>query len=251
MGSNSGFNFFRKIWHILGLIIPITLYLDPFSQSFGLLFATRAILVTSLGVFLILLFLLELVRLKHPGFESFFYTYFGFLMKESERKRFNGTVPYFFANFLVVLFFPPAVAILSILFLVIGDPSAAYIGSKYGKHRFYNGKSREGILGFFIPAFLFSVITLYLISSEDPHHFLSVMGADGVEWKPIIIAFFGVFAACTTEFFANTTAKGLIDDNLLIPLVGAVTISVGSVFFLAGTPEPFLFSPMDLYQSIK
>lgn len=245
---NSGFNFFRKIWHVLGLIIPVTLFFDPFKDAFGLVFATRAILVTALAVLLIALFVLEFVRLSHSGFENFFYKYFGFLMKESERKRFNGTVPYFFANFLVVLFFPAEVAILAILFLVIGDPFAAYVGSKYGKHRFYNGKSVEGIIGFLIPAFLFSVLALFLITKSQPGSFLAILDDQGnLLLTPIYIVFLSVLSACVTEFFANTTAKGLIDDNLLIPIVGATVLSVLSLLCLDYTPTDFFFDPKALY----
>lgn len=245
---NSGFNFFRKIWHVLGLIIPVTLFFDPFQDAFGLVYATRAILVTLLALFLFGLFILELVRLNHSGFENFFYQYFGFLMKESERKRFNGTVPYFFANLLVVLFFPAEVAILAILFLVIGDPFAAFVGSKYGKHRFYNGKSLEGIIGFLVPAFLFSILALFLITKSHPGSFLAIFDNQGVFlWTPIYLVFFSVIAACVTEFFANTTAKGLVDDNLLIPIVGAVVLSVLSLLYLDYTPMDFFFDPKALY----
>ncbi|PJZ45217.1 diacylglycerol/polyprenol kinase family protein [Leptospira brenneri] len=245
---SSGFNFFRKIWHVLGFIIPVTLFFDPFREAFGLVYATRAILVSLLAGLLVALFVLELVRLSHSGFENFFYKYFGFLMKESERKRFNGTVPYFFANFLVVLFFPAEVAILAILFLVIGDPFAAYVGSQYGKHRFYNGKSLEGIIGFLVPAFLFSIFALYLITKSQPGSFLAIFDPQGaLLWTPIYIVFFSVISACVTEFFANTTAKGLIDDNLLIPVVGAIVLSVLSLLYLDYTPMDFFFDPQALY----
>lgn len=244
---SSGFNFFRKIWHVLGLIIPVTLYLDPFQDAFGLVYATRAILVSSLGIFLLALFLLEIFRLSHSGFEAFFYQYFGFLMKESERKRFNGTVPYFLANLIVVCFFPAEVAILAILFLVIGDPFAAYVGSKYGKHRFYNGKSIEGVFGFLIPAFLFSVFVLYLITKSHPESFLSLYDHHGFTWTPIVIVFVSVLLSCVTEFFSNTTAKGLVDDNLLIPVVGAISLSVLSLLYLDYTPMDFFFDPNALY----
>ncbi|MCW7471075.1 diacylglycerol/polyprenol kinase family protein [Leptospira kanakyensis] len=245
---NSGFNFFRKIWHVLGLIIPVTLFFDPFKDAFSLVFATRAILVSLLGILLVSLLILEFVRLNHSGFENFFYKYFGFLMKESERKRFNGTVPYFFANFLVVLFFPAEVAILAILFLVIGDPFAAFVGSKYGKHRFYNGKSLEGIIGFLFPAFIFSILALFLITKSEPGSFLAILDGQGnLLWTPIYLVFFSVVSACVTEFFANTTAKGLVDDNLLIPIVGAVVLSVLSLLYLDYTPMDFFFDPKALY----
>lgn len=232
---------------MLGLFIPLTLFFDPFHEMFNLVHATRAILVTALGGFLMGLLFLEAVRLTNPNFEAFFFRYFGFLMKESERKRFNGTVPYFFANFLVVLFFPPEIAILAILFLVVGDPVAAYVGSKYGSHRFYNGKSREGVIGFLVPTYLISILMTILITNSSPGSFFALYHEGGMVYEILLILLFGVVVSCLTEFFSNTTAKGLIDDNLLIPLAGAVTLSIFSLVLLPHTPMEFFFSPQDLY----
>ncbi len=247
MENQYGFNFLRKVWHILGLIIPISLYFDLFSGYLGLLHATRAIIVSYLGFFLLLLLVVEAFRLNFTPFENFFFRYFGFLMKESERKRFNGTVPYFLANFIVVLFFSPEIAVLSILFLVVGDPTAAYVGSKYGKNRFYNGKSREGIIGFSLAAFLVGIIVLYLITISHPDSLFSLIKNSSFQFYPIIIVAFGVVSSCLTEFFSGTTAKGLIDDNLLIPIVGALTLSVG-IALITGVPiDRVIFNPAELY----
>jgi hypothetical protein len=38
--------------------------------------------------------------------------------------------------YLVIFLFPPEIAVLSLAFLVIGDPFAAFIGANYGKNRF-------------------------------------------------------------------------------------------------------------------
>lgn len=247
MENEYGFNFLRKVWHILGLIIPISLYFDLFSGYLGLVHATRAIIVSYLGFFLFLLLVVEAFRLNVISFENFFFRYFGFLMKESERKRFNGTVPYFLANFLVVLFFSPEIAVLSILFLVVGDPTAAFVGSKYGRNRFYNGKSREGIIGFSLAAFLVGIVVLYLITVSHPDSLFSFMRNNTFHFYPIIIVAFGVVSSCLTEFFSGTTAKGLIDDNLLIPIVGALTLSVGVSLITGVDLNLVIFNPADLY----
>ncbi|GBF49101.1 dolichol kinase [Leptospira ryugenii] len=250
MQNKHGFNFLRKVWHVLGLIIPISLYLDLFSSFGGYQNGTRAFLVVYLGLFLFGLVFLESLRLSIPSFESFFFRYFGFLMKEEERNRFNGTVPYFLANFLVVLFFSAEIAVLSILFLVIGDPIAAYVGSKYGKNRFYNGKSREGVFGFVTGAFTVSVLVLLLLSFRDPNHIFSIYKADSIDWIPILATFLAVLVSCLTEFFSSTTAKGLIDDNLLIPLAGAITLAISMQALTGLGFEEFFFSPNKLFWKI-
>ncbi len=247
MENKEGFNFLRKVWHVLGLIIPISLYFDLFSGYQNFVYATRAFIVSYLGLFLLLLLVVEAVRLNVPAFENFFFKYFGFLMKESERKRFNGTVPYFLANFLVVLFFSPEVAVLSILFLVVGDPIAAFVGSKYGKNRFYNGKSKEGIIGFSSAAFVVGVIFLFLITLSHPQSAFSLNSNGSFQFYPILLVAFGVFFSCLTEFFSGTTARGLVDDNLLIPIVGAFTLSLGLYLLTNISLEEILFNPTNLY----
>jgi dolichol kinase len=247
MENKHGFNFLRKVWHILGLIIPISLYFDVFGGFEGFVYATRALIVSYLGFFLIVLLVVEGFRLNSVPFESFFYKYFGFLMKESERKRFNGTVPYFLANFLVVLFFSPEIAVLSILFLVIGDPSAAYIGSRFGKNRFYNGKSKEGIIGFALSAFIVGIIVLYLITLSHPTSSFSLYAGETFRIYPILIVALGVIASCLTEFFSSTTASGLVDDNLLIPIIGAITLAVTLSLFAGVALDQIVFNPANLY----
>lgn len=74
----------------------------------------------------------------------------------------------FFSCAFVVFLFPPEISILSMLFLVIGDPTAAWVGTFYGKRRFSNGKSVEGIIAFIvvctIVGFVFYIFPKILIN---------------------------------------------------------------------------------------
>lgn len=249
--TNHQFNFFRKIWHILGLVVPACLYGDWFAGSFGLAYASRAILVSVLGGSLFLLLVFETIRLNNPKVESFFYQYFGFLMKESERARYNGTVPYFLANLIVVLFFPAELSILSILFLIVGDPAAAYFGAKYGKRRFYNGKSLEGVFGFLVGAFIAGISSILVFTIADQHSFLSVWKNGEFQYLPILLILVGETIACLTEFFCPTTFMGLVDDNLLIPVVSGISILLFCIYLFPAPYSGWIFPPMDLYLRLR
>ena len=85
---------------------------------------------------------------------------------------------------------------LSIMSLGLGDPMACIIGKKFGKHKFKNGKSVEGIIGFIIGA----TIAMYIFSH------IAI-------WKLLIIATVGAL----TEFYSGDY------DNLLIQIF--VTLS--------------------------
>lgn len=58
------------------------------------------------------------------------------------------------------------------LFLVIGDPTAAWVGTFYGKHRFSNGKSVEGIVAFIVVCSVVGFVFMYLSETSDKRNFL-------------------------------------------------------------------------------
>lgn len=229
------FNFLRKTWHILGLGFPFVYYFRLL-DSFG---DTKVLLLLFLISFFVLLLFTEILRLYFSGFETFYYKWLGFLMKEKERKQLNGTVPYFFANILVVAFLPAELAILSILFLVVGDPLAAYFGVNYGKNRFYNGKSMAGIIGFLLGSGIVGSLAIWFFSSQDPYSFLSLW-RDGLRLEPLLVLWISVAAACASEFFCPTAWYGFLDDNLVIPVASGVSLGYLS-HLLLGLEKPFGF----------
>ena len=142
------FNYKRKLFHLLGFILPYLYYIDIFNGAFGLTNASRAIIFSLLMLQGVILVTTEILRLKNPSFKKWFSANFGALMKKEEETRMNATIPYMLSNALVVLFFPPEFYFFAIGFLLIGDPVAAFFGANYGKYRFYNGKSLVGVVSF-------------------------------------------------------------------------------------------------------
>ncbi|WCL48026.1 dolichol kinase [Leptospira sp. GIMC2001] len=250
MNQKSEFNFLRKGWHLLGLFIPLALYIDLFDGTFDKLHATRMIIVIGLIISLILLVLLEYLRFKSQAFSELFWKIFGAIMKEGERKNMNATIPYFTANMFVILLFPPELAILSLAFLVIGDPFAAYIGSNYGKNRFYNGKSLEGIIAFIISASIFGLMLILVYSIHHPETPYSFFGVSGeFQFSSIIILFTGTIIAGITEFFSSTAWKGFLDDNLLIPIVSVIAMGLVTTWVFGFPMDSILFDPMTLFDN--
>ncbi|MCS7205816.1 MAG: dolichol kinase [Leptospiraceae bacterium] len=236
------FNLKRKLWHLLGLIIPFLLFIDIFRflepENPNI---TRWVGMWLLLAFFIFIFFVELIRMKNPKFNRFFIRFAGALMKESEKKQFHGTVAYIFANFLLFAFFTKEIIFISSLILMISDPIAAYVGIHYGKHKFFKGKTIEGMLAFFISSFLISFLFLM---------FLSVFEfGNSVFWitqQNFISLFFTIlfvsFSCSVVEVFSFTTLNGLIDDNLTIPMTAALTLSL--LLFVFGFPLDSFFSPL-------
>lgn len=219
-----GFNFHRKLWHMGGLAVPILLYLDAFgAMDPGNLLVTRQIMLRVILGLNIALLAVEILRMNHAGFRDFFHRMFGFLMKDQERTRFHGTVAYMAAALMLFLFFTDEVIILSLLFLVIADPVAAFVGIHAGRIRFWNGKTLEGMIAFLFAACFAGLAFLalhtalgratYPFSFRSPGSMVALVVGSGT-------------VSAIVEFLSFTALRGLIDDNITVPLAAALAFLV-------------------------
>lgn len=239
-----GFNVYRKAWHMLGLIFPFAFYLDFFSfldPWLGESSRIMGILVLIAGVILVIT--LDLLRFRYPAFNDFFFRYAGPLMKEGEKKRFNATLPYMLANLILFLFFNYELVVIGSIFLMIGDPAAAWVGSNYGRHRLKNGKSLEGIGGFFVASFigalLFIVFHTFGMGNFDAFSLLSGDGSLRLYIIPWLLI--GALLAGLGEFFSENRLMGIIDDNLIIPLTGAIGMTLIGLLIPGMSNSDFFF----------
>ena len=92
--------------------------------------------------------------------------------------------------------------------MMFGDTAAALIGRKFGKHKFFNGKSVEGCAAFLITDWLI-VTGAYFIT--------------GFNWLILVFGLAGVMIAMVAELFNEELH---LDDNFSIPLI------VGGMFRL-------------------
>ena len=227
-------NLSRKIWHMSGVIIPVFLYFVYFSEY---CLNTRLTLIIILSFFLIFNILIDLIRLNHVKSGEIIWKYLGFLMKSGEKNRINGIIPYMVSNIFVLLFIQEEIAIISILFLVLSDPFAAFSGYLFGKKEIYNGRTLEGTIGFIITGFV-SALFIYLFN--DKEYFI---------YSGFFVFFItvtsGVAIAAITELYAQTKLNGFVDDNLLIPIVSSLTmVFINGIF--SGNWNTLLIIPMKL-----
>ena len=108
----------RKIVHFATLILPV---------GYGL--TSRETVVLFLVPFFLALLAVDLLRHYHPGMASLFQKYFfGRVLREEEKATFMGSTYFIFSTLLTILLFPKAIAIASILILIVSDTAAALIG---------------------------------------------------------------------------------------------------------------------------
>jgi len=72
-------------------------------------------LITVLSIGLVSVLTLDFFRLKYPAFAELWESYFGILMRDSERDQINGVVWYLIGVIFVLTLYPRDVAVVSIL----------------------------------------------------------------------------------------------------------------------------------------
>jgi dolichol kinase len=156
---------------------------------------------------------LEYGRLRFPRLNEWAIKAMGPLMRKSEVSKVSGTPFYVGSVLLSVIIFPKSIAILSILFLAIGDPISSVFGILYGDlgPRFSNGKS---LIGTAAGMGICCLITfVYFVMNQN------TIGASA------LIALAGGIAGGGAEMIPLD-----IDDNFSIPLVSGLALWVTYLF---------------------
>lgn len=157
-------------------------------------------------------FLLDVLRLQSPWLKRLALKYFGPVMRRNELLGLSGNSFFILGLFTVVFWFSKPIALLSILFLAIGDPVAAFFGTRYGRIRFPGGKSLEGSLaGFIASAVASGLFGVFYLDLE------------GGAW---ILAGVGGLVSMLAELVPFP-----VDDNFSVPVLSALGLSVVQSFW--------------------
>ena len=120
-------------------------------------------------------------------------------MKKEESNRLSGSFFYVLSGLITIIFFEKNIAVSSLFVLSVADPLSSLLGIRFGRVRLF-GKSLEGTMTFFVVSFLI----LRVLSFSLP------------------VAAAAAVIASLTELFSSRP----IDDNLSIPLVTAVALTL-------------------------
>lgn len=193
----------RKSIHFCSIAIPLFYLGTPRNVALAVLIPVTAAFVA-----------VDVARYYHGPIEAWFYAAFGRLLRSresgGESKRLNGATHVLIAATLAVLIFPKIIAVTSFMILIISDLTAALVGKRFGRHRFF-GKSIEGSTAFFLSA----LVVVCILPK--------------VEYLP------GEYALGAAASLAGAVTEALpvdLDDNLSIPLVvGGVLWAGYSIFY--------------------
>ncbi len=179
----------RKLIHLCGIGIPVGAYYLPtgdFRVAAGGLFAFAV--------------LVEVLRATRRGFRAWFSRTFGSMLIERETRGPTAATFLFAAVFLVSFLYSREVVVLCLLYLIVGDTLAYFVGMRFGRIRYPNGKSLEGTLGFVA----FSVLVSLLVPG---------------------VSVFVKGTGIAIGAFLEALEKPL-DDNLLLPLGSGLGMEV-------------------------
>ncbi|HRP68257.1 MAG TPA: hypothetical protein PLY93_01850 [Turneriella sp.] len=244
------FNYTRKLFHLVGLIIPFGYFFNILDGISPWQFkeTTRSLIFIITGSITIIFLIVEFLRFRFKFWQDLFLKIAGPMLKGKEADKMHGSVPYMLALCLVVGFFPREVAILSVLFLTFGDPAAALIGGRFGTIRFYNGKSLQGTLGGIAGAFLAGLLFLLLISIAQIQSPYLLWDMHGIRLENWVMLFMGAIVALLVEFISH---EGFFDDNLTIPVASSLTMIGVHTFLTSANITTYFYSFNDLIRLIS
>jgi len=198
----------RKAFHVAGLIIP-SAYIAVLES--GMLTRRQSSII--LGTLAAMQMSIEVGRKLSERFNQYVIGFMKRTMRPEELKenRVTGTVYFMTGNFLVVWLFEPGVAVVSQLFLVVGDLMAALVGIAYGRIKVTKSKSLEGCFGCFASC---AVVGFAFLSWALPAaSFLQVLALSSA----------GGFVATVTELYSEDGL--LINDNMTIPFFSGLAVT--------------------------
>jgi dolichol kinase len=188
----------RKFYHFVMGMICFSLYAFVIEKH------TALLLLALIGGPLVIL---DFLRLKNPEMNDVALRLFGKIMRREELRSVSGNSFFVLGLLTIVAIFPKPIVLLSVLYLAIGDPIAAVVGSLYGRHKLIGKKSVEGALANLI---LSSLATLLMgvgyfgLSSE----------------RALILALIGGLTSVVAELLPTP-----IDDNFTIPVMSSIILA--------------------------
>ena len=120
--------------------------------------------------------------------------------------KYTGATWVFIGSILTIAIFPKEIAVISLIYMCIGDTVAGLVGRKFGKMKFYD-KTIEGSLA----GLIVCLLSGFLVQ-------LSL---------PLVVVFSGAFAAMFIELLPIS-----IDDNLSVPLFAGTIMVIASTVVL-------------------
>ncbi len=188
----------RKGTHLIALVIPV-----------GFILISRDIAIWLITIAAAIALIHDFLRIYNKGFQKFIYALWGKMYRRWEIKRLGGSSYILIGAALALFLFDPAIAALGMVYIIIGDTAAVFVGKMWGRHTIYarrnpdntfRRKTLEGSCAFCISA---AIAGLFI---------------PGI---PLIWKLVGALIASLVELLSF-----FIDDNFSVPIITGVIIQL-------------------------
>ncbi|MDH5716403.1 MAG: hypothetical protein OEZ22_02060 [Spirochaetia bacterium] len=190
---------------------------------------------------------IEFMRFQFSSWQKIFLKITAPLLKKDETDKVHGSLPFIASSALIVGFLPKEIAVLSFLFLLAGDPAAAYAGSRFGTIRFKNGKSIQGTAAAAIVCFVSGLIFLLFLSMNNnlnkEAYNLYLIKQGIINYKAFIVILTGAISAALLELISR---RGFLDDNLIVPIGSGLFMTLLTAFLYNKSFSQIFYSIFDL-----
>jgi dolichol kinase len=198
----------RRLFHLANGVAIATAY--------AILFTHEQVIHT-FGAIACLVYIVDRFRIAYPEMVARRVPWVNRLfVRAEEQVRESAMTPFAIAVLLTILAVPKLAALIAIYTLAIGDPLAAVVGIRFGRHRIAHNRSVEGTLAFFAATVAITVAVLRWGTEASPGSLAAVAAGVGA-------------VAMTLELVPLK-----VDDNLTIPIV--VGLAAWAIACVAGVP---------------
>ena len=198
-------NYARNIYHIFSGFMSAGLYTA---------FPDRNLMLTIAIAYTSCLLVMEAMRRFDPRINQFMVDkLFGAIARPIEAYRVNAGTWYGIAVCAMVWLFSPLACICGVLALGVGDPAAAILGKRFGRHKLRGHKSLEGLLAFFVASAV--TIAAFLLLTPQPQLVGVTLG------RVLLLSAWAALIGAVAEVYCEP-----IEDNFAIPLAVAAAVSI-------------------------
>ena len=100
---------------------------------------SKSLTINGLSVLFLVLLASDLVRLRVPHLNILFFRFFQILVSPRESQNIASSTWYILGALIAIVLFPISAALSGILVLAWADPTASYLGRRWGKRSFLGG----------------------------------------------------------------------------------------------------------------
>lgn len=179
--------YIRKALHCSIIAFPVAY------EIFGKLWA-----LTLIAIFCIVVLCYEYMRFFKFSQRFFPMRSIDLLLRENEKNSLSGASYMAFTCLISCIFFQKMVFINAIAISSIADAAAALIGMQFGRHKYYNNKSLEGSIAFFVIS-VTVCITVGILYNKNINYFFVML----------VCFFVTLVEAFSSQYIA--------DDNITVP----------------------------------